>query len=446
MAASTFTVGGLASGLDTNSIVDKLVAIESLPITKNSQRQAALSVQISSIGDLLSKIKSLSSAAGSLSKGVTAYSISSTPAGVSAAVGTGASAATYSIAVGSVATAAKARSAAFGSANDTVAGGDLGITVKGLAYTVSIAANSDLGSVVRQINQSDAPVRAAVISDGTHFYISMLNRETGKPLGSGIDGGLTIADASGVGMAVTQNATNATVTIDGDLNVESQSNEISNAIPGVTLTVNAQQLVASNLVIGSDSSKTSANLQGFVDSFNAIVSVLNQSLRPDPKSPPAADSQLDGSTALSLQQQLQRLMSVQASATGSYHTLADVGVKLQTDGTLTLDAATLNKALAKDAGSVDAIFSTATTGIAGRAADLSKRFTDSVDGALIQRQTSLQKTVKDLQKSNEKLQNYVDSFKLQLQASFTRMESLISNYKTIGTFLSTNSAFGATSG
>jgi flagellar hook-associated protein 2 len=447
MAASTFTVGGLASGLDTNSIVDKLVAIESLPITKNSQRQAALSVQISSIGDLLSKIKSLSSTAGSLSKGVTAYSISTTPAGVSAAVGTGASAATYSLAVGSVATAAKARSTAFGSANDTVAGGALGITVKGIAYSVNIAASSDLGSVVRQINQSDAPVRAAVISDGTHFYISMLNRETGKPLGSGVDGGLTIAaDASGLGMGVTQNATNATVTIDGDLNVESQSNEISNAIPGVTLTVNAQQLVASNLVIGSDSSKTSANLQGFVDSYNAIVGVLNQSLRPDPKSPPAADSQLDGSTALSLQQQLQRLMSVQASATGSYHTLADVGVKLQTDGTLTLDSATLNKALAKDAGSVDAIFSTAGTGITARAADLSKRFTDSVDGALIQRQTSLQKTVKDLQSSSEKLQNYVDSFKLQLQASFTRMESLIANYKTIGTFLSTNSAFGATSG
>jgi flagellar hook-associated protein 2 len=447
MAASTFNVGGLASGLDTNSIVDKLVSIESLPITKNNQRQAALNVQISSIGDLLSKIKSLSTAASGLSKGVTAYSISSTPAGVSAAVGTGASAATYSVAVGSVATAAKARSGTFNTTNDTVAGGNLGITVKGVAYSVTIAANSDLGSVVQQINQSNAPVRAAVISDGTHFYVSMLNRETGKPIGSGETGGLTIdSDTTGLGMAVTQNASNATLTIDGDLNVESQSNEVSNAIPGVTLTVNAQQTVASNLVIGSDSSKTSANLQGFVDSFNAIVGVLNQSLRPDPKSPPAADSQLDGSTALSLQQQLQRLMSVQASATGSYHTLADVGIKLQTDGTLTLDAATLNKALAKDAGSVDAIFSTAATGISARAADLSKRFTDSVDGALIQRQTSLQKTVKDLMKSNDKLQDYVDAFKLQLQTSFTRMESLISSYKTIGTFLSTNSAFGSTSG
>ena len=52
-----FTAGGLASGLDTNTIVDKLVALESAPITKNSALQAALNVQISSIGDLTSKIK-----------------------------------------------------------------------------------------------------------------------------------------------------------------------------------------------------------------------------------------------------------------------------------------------------------------------------------------------------------------------------------------------------
>ena len=31
-----FTAGGLASGLDTNTIVDKLVALEQAPITKNT--------------------------------------------------------------------------------------------------------------------------------------------------------------------------------------------------------------------------------------------------------------------------------------------------------------------------------------------------------------------------------------------------------------------------
>ena len=73
-SSPVFTVGGLASGLDTNSIVDKLVAIESLPITQNQAQQSALTVQISSIGDLVSKIKALSTAATNLSTGgVTGY-------------------------------------------------------------------------------------------------------------------------------------------------------------------------------------------------------------------------------------------------------------------------------------------------------------------------------------------------------------------------------------
>ena len=441
VAAPAFTVGGLASGLDTNSIVDKLVAIESLPITQNQAQQSALTVQISAIGDLASKIKALSTAAGNLStNGVTGYNIASTPGGVTATLGTGVSAGTYSVAVTSVATAAKARSTGFTSSSNTVAGGSIGLTVQGTAYSIPITANSDLGSVVQQINQSGAPVRAAVISDGSKFYVSLINRQTGKPVGSGDTGGLTIdSDTSGLGLGVTQNATNAKITVDGDLNVESQSNQITNAIPGVTLTASALQTTPADLVINQDSGKTTANLQSFVDSFNAIVGALNQSLRPDPASPPAAGSTLDTSTAIGLQQQLNGLLSAQASSGGGYHTLADIGVKLQNDGTLTLDSTTLNKALTNDPTAVDSIFSKASTGIAARTSALSTRFTDSLDGTLVTRQTSLTRTIKDLKTSADRLQTYVDAFKANLQKSFTNMESLIANYKTIGSFLTASS-------
>src|SRR6476646_11557331 len=98
MASSPiFSAGGLASGLDTNSIIDKLVTLESQPIVKNTQRQAALSVQISAVGDVLSKIKSLASTAAGLGKGVAASSITATPTGINAVVGTGATPGRYSI-------------------------------------------------------------------------------------------------------------------------------------------------------------------------------------------------------------------------------------------------------------------------------------------------------------------------------------------------------------
>ena len=438
-----FNAGGLASGLDTNTIVDKLVALESQPITTNNQRQAALNVQVSTIGDLMSRIKALATSAATLGNGVVSNSVSSTPAGITAVSGTGATPASYSIAVTSVASAAKARSGAFNSANDTVAGGSLLLSVKGQAYTVPITANSDLGSVVQQINHSGAPVTAAVISDGTKFYIAMANRDTGKPIGSADNGGLSItSDATGINMVVKQNATNAAVTIDGDLHVESQTNDISTAIPGVTISVKSLQTTPGDLVITSNASQSASNLNSFVSAYNSIMSSLQQSLRPDPKNPPAAGTNLDGSTVLTLERAMQGLLSSQVVPTGTVRTLADMGVKLQNDGTLTLDSTTFNKALSADPGSVDAIFSTASTGIAAKIKNLSTTYTDSVSGQLVQRQTSLQKTIKDLQAANSRLQDHVDNFKAQMLRQFTQMETTISNLKSISSFITANGGVG----
>jgi len=434
-----FQAGGLASGLDTNSIVDKLVALESQPITANTAYQAALTAQISSIGDISSKIKALSAASQSLgTSGVSANTVSQTPAGTNAVAGAGALAGSYAVTVNSVATSARARSGQFQTANDTVAGGDLVMHVQGVATTISIAANSDLGSVVKQINSSGAPVSAAVVSDGSHMYVSLTNRATGKPIGSAADGGLTIdSDGTGLGMAVTQNATNAIVQVD-DLTVESQSNAISTAIPGVTLTATQKTTSPSNLVISQNQGQSAAGIQGFISAFNAVVTALQPSLRPDPSNPPASGTLLDGSTALGLEQSMNRMLSYQVVPSGTVRTLADMGVKLQNDGTLTLDTTTFNKVLAKDPDALNAIFNTATNGMSDKFSALSNQYTNSFSGQLVQRTTSLQKTIKDITSRNQQLQDHVNNYKLQLQKSFANMENLVSNYNSIGSFLSTS--------
>ena len=72
--------------------------------------------------------------------------------------------------------------------------------------------------------------------------------------------------------------------------------------------------------------------------------------------------------------------------------------------------------------------------------NLSTTFTDSLDGQLVQRTTSLKKNIKDLDASNQRLQDHVDAYKAQLQAQFATMESLIAGYNSIGTFLSNSAA------
>ncbi len=437
--AGSFSVGGLASGLDTNSIVDKLVAIESRPITANSMRQAALTVQISAIGSLISQIKALATSASTLASGAVANSIVTTPSGITATAGSGATAGRYAITVTTVASAARARSGAFATPNDTVAGGTINLTVKGVAKTIAITANSDLGSVATQINQAGVGVTAAVVSNGTSYFVSITNRDTGKPIGSGPTGGLTIdADPTGLALAVTQNATNAVFRVD-DLDVESQVNDVTTAIPGVTLSIKGVQLTASDLVIGRDSTASGNNIQGFVDSYNAIMAVLTKSLRPDPRGGANAGDKINGTIVLDLQRRMHSLLSTQVVATGTYRTLADIGVKLQNDGTLLLNKTLLTTAIATDAAAVNAVFSTSTTGLAAQTSTLSTTYTDVVSGQLIQRQSSITKSIADLKISNEKLTRSVNSFKDNLLRRFSHMESLMSKYNAVATYITNSS-------
>lgn len=63
----SFTLGGLASGLDTNSIIQQLVAIDSQPITQMQTREAAMTSKLALYQDLNSKVAALKTASDKLS-------------------------------------------------------------------------------------------------------------------------------------------------------------------------------------------------------------------------------------------------------------------------------------------------------------------------------------------------------------------------------------------
>ena len=68
ISAAKFTAGGLASGMDTNSIIEQLVTLESQPITDLTTKQSNLNVRIAALADLASKLKALNDAAADLGK------------------------------------------------------------------------------------------------------------------------------------------------------------------------------------------------------------------------------------------------------------------------------------------------------------------------------------------------------------------------------------------
>lgn len=436
--APTFSAGGLVSGMDWNSIIDNLVELQQRPISMLKQRQSAVKSQVSAIGTLTSRLTSLRSTAEDLGKsGVVTLTAASTPTSLGVTLGEEAVAGRYGVRVEALASPAKARSAGF-AASETVTGGSLSLTVMGKAYEVAVTDGASLESVAFAVNHSGAPVSAVVLDDGTSRYLSITPTETGFPVGGTPENALSIVETStGVkgkplGAVVVQAAKNAVVHVDG-LRFERQSNEVAGAIPGATLSLKSTAATAEDLVLANDVAGTTAKLQKFVDAYNAAIGFVQQQLAVTEASDRAYT--LAGDSAVrSLQASLQQVISSEVVATGTIQSLADLGLKTERNGSLTLDAGALAKAMAGDARAVDELFTRAETGIAGLVDELVDRQIDA-GGILVERKKSLDGRIGDMDDELIVLEDRIESYRTRLLQQFTAMENVVSGLKSVGTYL-----------
>jgi flagellar hook-associated protein 2 len=460
ISAAKFSAGGLATGMDTNSIIDQLVQLESRPITDLTTKQSNLNVKVAALADLITKLKALDTAATDMGQnGVFATKATSTNTAFSSVPGSTAAPGRYSVEVQTLATAAKWRSDAFAS-GDAVAAGTLTLTVQGKSYPlanattgvqtpISIAQGDTLANIAYKIRQSGAPVSAVALTDADgNSYLSISSLATGQPLDGGTDLAVAFARDGGAtgssldfGAPTLSHATNATVFVDG-LRFVRTSNSFGDVVPGVTLNLTKQAPgEPEDLVVATDQSGTGARLQKFVDAYNAVMTLVQRQLNVT-KSTDRERSLAGDGVVRDLQTKLQRLITTRVSGLGSVRSLADLGVKTARDGSLSVDASTLGKALAADPSAVNALFSTAGSGITAAVDELVRIETQTVtvagksqSGLLVSDQESLNRTITALDKQKATLQLRIDAFRQNLVAQFTAMETAVSGLKNMGTFL-----------
>lgn len=439
MATSTFSVGGLASGLDTNSIIDQLVKIESSSVTAAQNRQTAYRSQISILGDLTSKLNALSTATDALkSQGALAFTQQGSTTGFSVTTGSAATAGRYGVQVDALAVAAKARSAQFTSASDPVSGGTLDLSINGTTTQIAITDGMTLSQVAKAINDSGAAVSATVLDSNGQAFLSITNKNTGFVPGQPAASALTITEnttgstGQALGFAITQPAVNASIFVDG-LRFERASNTIDDVLPGVTMALKARTTVPEDLVLATDASATATNLGKFVTAYNDVMTLLRKNLNigqlTDRTKTLGGDSAIRG-----LQTQLMGLVSSITNPASPVRSLADLGIKTQSDGTLSLDQSRLSKAIATDAGAVNALFQQ-TGGVSDKAKALVTGYTDSSSGILAAKSKSFDKSIKQLDSQIESLQMRLDAYRSKLVAQFTAMEKVVSSFKSIGNYL-----------
>jgi flagellar hook-associated protein 2 len=449
MADASFRAGGLASGLDSNSIIEKLIELESRPITLMQQRQSGIKTQISKLAEIRSKLSDLTTAARGLSTGgAVATKVSTTNTGFDGITGAGAVAGRHTVKVDALATAAAARSQGFLSSSALVTGSTLAFTVQGQDYNIVIADGTALSDVAFQLRQSGAPISATVVSDGSQYYLSVMNNQTGNPT-SGVALAMTETNTGVLGQALTapgidlvvRTATNASLTVDG-LPMTRQSNSVGDVIPGVTLNLKAEGGAEETIVIANDIEGTKTNLQKFVDAYNAAQSMVQTQLASTPGSDRSATLAGDPSMR-SLQAAMQKLITTVVGS-GTVRSLADVGVKSGRDGTLSVDSATLTKALTADANAVNELFSNATAGIFKITEATVNRYGNISDGILVTRSKGLQTSITKMDSLIASMQLRIEGRRTQLINQFTAMEKIVSTMRSTGNFLNSLNGSGGT--
>jgi flagellar hook-associated protein 2 len=457
VATSTFSVSGLSTGMDTASMIDKLVSLEQQPLTNLQKQQTAYKAQVSQLGALASKLSALQDAANALKSGGT-LGVKATGANTSFAAvpGTGAAAGSYAVQVTSLATAAKERSTGFVQ-GATLQAGSLTLNVDGKDYstdtggnpTITWSAGATLGDVAAKIRASGAPVSATVLFDGQKSYLSITKRDTGYvPDGSPLDDGASKAlvvsdDLDQLGMAPLKDSNgadllpkNAAFNIDG-LSFTRSSNVVSDALPGTTLTLKSAGGPAEDLTLENDVDATQKRLQTFVDAYNGVMSFVQGQL--DVSQGSDRTSSLAGdSTIKTLQRALQSL-GTSIVGTGSVRALADLGLKTQRDGSLTIDASVLSSAIARDPSAVDALFADENAGIAKVASALVDGYDAPSSGFLSIRQSGLTQQIRAMDDQAARMQARIDAYRATLVAQFTTMETIVGQYKSIGSFLTQQS-------
>lgn len=480
------TFGGLASGLDTNAIINQLVAVESLPIQLLQGQKSVEESKLSLIGTFKGLIESLQEKADALKtpSAFLDFSVSASFEGVANFATTGSAVeGSHSLEVQSL---AKADIWAFDGVADpdvdlgTADGQKVSFTVNGTTYAATFdQASSSLNEIASEINGiAGDDVTASVVNVGTesspNYQLVLTSDDTGEDLRiTGIGSTITGLTIDGTGPDVDGNAqstnnvvvgSNAVAIIDG-LTVERQDNQFDGVIEGVTidaLSTNVGDPIT--FTVAADTELIKEKIQDLVDAYNEVNSFINKQNTYTEDDGPGGD--LFGDSLLrSVRQSVDSALfgvdigTVTADTEG-YSTLGLIGIEKANDGTLSINESTFDDKLAENVDAVMDLFADTdgfdnggaaentpeyyqdTTLDSGLADSLSRAIdrmfgTFSAGGTTLKnlfdsRTDSLNENIKRIETQIESKEAYIEKFEERLVLRFARLEELMGSLNAQG--------------
>ncbi|WP_319548158.1 flagellar filament capping protein FliD [Desulfogranum marinum] len=449
---STIQFSGLASGLDTGSIVEQLMEIERQPITSMESDKTWMNNRLAAFTELDGRlnffkeyIEDLGNADTLMQR--TAQTSSdeylSTSASSEALAGT-----SYEIEVVSLARPQKSVTAGgyADKASSTFGTGTLSVTVDGTSHSIEITEeNNSLEGIMNAINDADIGISAGIINvggDSTEPYRLMLaGDDVGKSFSiddSGLTGGTNalgvIEDETGTTNPPVTAATQAHIRVD-TIDIYSDSNTLTEAIPGVTLDLlQAEEGETTQLSIDLDKDAIKSNISSFVEGYNTVVSFITGQSVIDGE----GGGLLSGDSGVnSIKRHLQSMLTTSVENSGVFSTLSQLGFETQTDGTLALNDDTLDDAITENLDSVVSLLNgdDGENGIASMFTEYLESMTSSTTGMLAGRKESINSSIDRMDSRIETMEMRLDKRQASLESKFSAMEQLMSSMNSTSSYL-----------
>ncbi len=206
------------------------------------------------------------------------------------------------------------------------------------------------GSINRNANNPGVTAAVVHAADGDHIVLTATKTGAANAFsvtGTGDVAALSYDPTTGTGgLTAVTHAQDAKLSIDG-FDVTSASNAVQGAIQGVTINLTAVSgTTPDTLTVAADNGAIQKAVQTLVDNYNKLVGTTKTLTSYDSGSGKAG-ALLGDSTMLGVTSRLSRSLGTQFGTSGdAVRSLADIGIKFEVDGSLSLDSDKLSAALA----------------------------------------------------------------------------------------------------
>lgn len=443
-ASSPLQITGLASGLDTNSIISALIAIDKQPITALQNQSSGLTATNSALSSVQTALQQLSASAKALGSASlftntqTATSTNSTLVSATATTGTGAVIGSYQVGVTNLASSAQ-RTFSFTSptAADTV-------TIDG--QQVALNANASAQDLVNAVNSnSNLDVWATATDSGTVVFSNRATGDTGTNY-------IQVSDTSGSlteQTALAQQGTNAQYTINGVAH-SSASDTITNGIAGVTLSLNGLTTTTGTVTVNvsppaPNSQSIQTAVQAFVTSYNQVISQIQTQLSTQPSKTDPTVGTLFGDPDLRdvLSNMRQAMYTPGSSLPQSMSSMLNIGVSTgAASGSALPSQNAINGDLSLNADTLTQALTTNPSGVAAMLKSWSQSFSGIVDtesqvgGTLDTRIQGDNQQISDISSRIQAMQETLNAKQTALQAQFAALEATLSQNQSTASWLS----------